>query len=259
MGAGGFTLGLAALVSAASLSAEVYARAPRPNYAPAFPNFELRDRKVTNLVVILHGLNGPDKYTKQIARSRRRNDARTQVVEYDYKKGLGDQLRAPYNAMRVGKYLAGEIKKQDQLLHVHIIAFSVGAFAADCIAVEISHEISRPRLRLTFLDPFTARSTMGLLRPHSAYGVKNFGKTVDASGIVESVFNRDDPVPSTNLPLRHAVNFDVTSSTHRKKFFPSPGDSFHSWPAAWYSKKYKLLDIDNRSKAQRGSTVTVLD
>ena len=60
-----------------------------------------------------------------------------------------------------------------------------------------------------------------------------FGRSAD---YCEAIINTDDPVPSTSVPLLHAANFDVTNAAVRSDFVPLPGDSLHSWPAAWYGQ-----------------------
>lgn len=78
--------------------------------------------------------------------------------------------------------------------------------------------------------------------------------------------NSDDPVPSTNEPLRRAVTYDVTFAGARADFSPLPGDSLHSWPAAWYGANAAALlaqtgltpaHAPSGSGAPRGSVVLV--
>jgi hypothetical protein len=65
--------------------------------------------------------------------------------------------------------------------------------------------------------------------------------TGERADYAEAVLNRDDPVPSTSLPLRLAVTYDVTRAAAKERFTPLPGDSLHSWPVAWYAANAKAL------------------
>ena len=68
----------------------------------------------------------------------------------------------------------------------------------------------------------------------------SFGASADYA---EAIINTDDPVPSTSLPLGQAVTYDVTAARARARFEPLPGDSLHSWPAAWFGDNCgKLLE-----------------
>ena len=203
---------------------------------------------------MLHGAGGPDANTKRIAVSLQ--SSQKQVVEYDFARFVGDQLQAPYNAQRIGDFLAEELRAgENPPRRIHIVGVSVGAFAADRLASRLAEDHRFAHIRLTLLDPFTARGIPGLLRPDSAFGVTYFGSSPRV--FTESVFNRDDPVPSTSLPLRHAVNFDVTETAARSKFVPLPGDTLHSWPAAWFGSNPGALERMSASGLPQGSVTLV--
>lgn len=239
----------AAVVAAPILGSEVYARLPErwDNPLPPLPVDASKD--VQELILVIPGAGGPDANTKRIAESLGRiGGTSAVVVEYDWKAFVGGQLKAPFNAMRVGDFLADEVRRA-RPKRLHVIGVSVGGFAADRLTARVASFADAPQLQLTLLDPFTARGLPGLIRPTSAYGVNNFGKTLANAPM--NVFNADDPVPSTNLPLRHAINFDITAAAERRDFVPLPGDSLHSWPAAWYGRHPKALD-DARATASSG-------
>ena len=286
--------GLGGCVAALPLACEAYARAP-PGWKPSsLPPLSLEAGR-DNLVLVLHGAGGPDANTRRIADALQRESSSVQVVEYVYAPFVGDQLQAPFNAMRVGQFLADEVlRATDGPKRVHVVGVSVGAFAADRVASRLADAGRFEQVRLTLLDPFTARGLLGLLRPESAYGVTSFGRKAT---IAESVFNRDDPVPSTNLPLQNAINvrprpspprrpcqpvgyacrppyrprdstlsprarlarqFDITEAAEKRGFVPLPGDSLHSWPAAWFGKHPRSLD-ERRAAATlaRGAVVPI--
>ena len=218
---------LAGCVAAVPLATEAYARAPPSWRKSDLPRIDIESDDV---VVVLHGAGGPDANTRRIADALRTSTPSAQVVEYPYVQYVGDQLQAPYNAMRVGDEIASQMERSGRLKSVHIVGVSVGAFAADRLATRLAGKCN---VRLTLLDPFCGKGLLGLINPSSAFGVENFGKRI-GSGNVVSVLNTDDPVPSTNLPLKYAANLDITRAKARAAFTPLEGDSLHSWPAAWF-------------------------
>ena len=218
---------------------ELYARAPPRWSSDELPKaFEAVTADVKELVVLLPGAGGPDANTRRIVAAL--GGRGVQVVEYDYRRFAGDTLRAPFNSQRVGETLGEELARVQsagglpRLEVLHLIGVSVGAFAADRCAGVYAARVpasGRARTRLTLLDPFTARGLGGLARASSAYGVARFGSSADEAW---AIFNADDPVPSTNSPLRLCSNLDVTAAEARASFEPLPGDSLHSWPCAWF-------------------------
>ena len=163
------------------------------------------------------------------------------VCVYDWAKWRGNFIRAAFDAQHVGEKVCGELAGDTQsrgaVGSLHAIGISVGAFAADsCIqafhdAQTACHGTSVDQgaqhkthvmTRLTLLDPFTSKGVFGY-----GWGINNFGKSAD---VVEDYLNTDDPVPSTNTPLRLAYTYDITSSEDKKKFEPLDGESAHSWP-----------------------------
>jgi len=168
------------------------------------------------------------------------------VYCYDWKDFRGNLLRAARDSQSIGQLIGRQLAAEERILDLHVVGISVGAFAADGCVKEFSRlrkAESRPSLRklnqvggiggkksfrsrLTLLDPFTSRGIFG-----SGYGMRFFGTEAD---FCEQYMNTDDPVPSTNSPLPLAHVYDVTSSRQRESFVPCPGDSMHSWPAAFF-------------------------
>ena len=150
----------------------------------------------SDLVVVLPGAGGPDANTARIAAALRAPGGR-EVVEYDWRPWKGDELRAPYDALRLGTRLGTELgRRTDQPRSVHLVGVSVGAFVADAIAKSYASTAgaSKANVHLTLCDAFTARGLAGLARPATAYGVATFGSSAD---YCESILNTDDPVPHT--------------------------------------------------------------
>jgi hypothetical protein len=201
--------GACAALAVPALALEAYARAP-----PRWSNDELPQATlpagVTRLCIVIPGSAGADENTARIVSALR--DGSTAVLEVDWRRfGSDDQLRAPYNARRIGRALGESLARQAAATNepptsVHVVAVSAGAFLADALVVSFADTFARsaggrprPHLRLTFCDAFTAVGLPGLVRPSTAYGVRRFGERADYT---EAFINTDDPVPSTSLPLR---------------------------------------------------------
>ena len=237
----------ACAVAALPGAIEVYSRAPPRWSLQDLPKVDLPPN-IDRLCIVVPGSGGADANTARIVDALRASSQRTAVVEYDWLRfGGDDQLRAPYNAKRIGEHLGRSLASQAAAVanqsppSVHVVAVSAGGFLGNALVGAFTKAFptaSRPHVRLTLCDAFTARGLVGLIRPQSAFGVNNFGATAD---YCEAFINVDDPVPSTSLPLRCAANYDVTGAAARASFTPLPGDSLHSWPAAWYGANCRAL------------------
>ena len=207
-------LAAGAVVGGPLLGCELYARFPSAGWRDLPPlGFDKVSNDVNELVIILPGAGGPDANTERVANALAASKAAA-VREYDWQPYVGDTLRAPRNAQCVGAHLGQELASICSMaspcsLTVHLVGVSVGAFAADAAVQVLKRTAPGVHTRLTLLDPFTAVGLPGLANPSSAFGVAHFGRTADVS---VCVINTDDPVPSTNLPLRHCRNFDVTTA-----------------------------------------------
>ena len=221
-----------AVVGGPLVGCEIYGRLPS-TWRDLPPLRVELSSEVDELVVILPGAGGRDANTNRIATALASKSSA--VHEYDWQPYVGDTLRAPRNAQRVGVHLAKELARicstANSRMSVHLIGVSVGAFAADAAVETLKRASPGVHTKLTLLDPFTAMGLPGLANPSSAFGVDRFGRTADDA---VCVLNTDDPVPSTNVPLRHCRNFDVTKAAARQRFALLPGDSMHSWPCGWF-------------------------
>lgn len=228
--------GGAACALGAAVCTEAYARAPTWSVSDLPAALAADDSSLERLVLVLPGAGGPDANSARIVASLRAilggAGSRTRVVEYDWSAFVGDQLQAPYNAQRLGRSLGSEVVAScRQLRSLHVVGISVGAFAADALTEAYRGAGGSAHLRLSLLDPFTAFSVPGLALPSISHGVRRFGASADYA---EAFVNTDDPVPATNTYLQLAANYDVTAAAERGSFVPLPGDSLHSWPAAWF-------------------------
>ena len=269
--------GAAAALTIPAATIEIYARLPPP---PSQPPLELPSfpSEAERIVVVIPGAGGPDENTLAIRlalaqaiadsthgseseldarRDARGSGARTAVVELDWRRWKGDELRAPYNARRVGAQL-GRALAQLAPRTIHLVGVSVGAHVADAAAEALSGDrpssANVPHVHLTLCDPFCGKGLLDLLFPERAFGVREFGASAH---YCEALINCDDPVPTTNLPLRRALNYDLTAAAARRSFAPLEGDSLHSWPAAWYAANCReMLQMAGKRPTHGGKGAT---
>jgi hypothetical protein len=191
---------------------------------PSFPQ--------SSITLIFPGYGGLDANTQRIEDEIKTSDLHYKmqrfVCTYDWKQWRGNEFNAAFNGEKIGSKLGEQLSNLD-LHDIHVIGISVGSFAANECTKRYMQKLEggkRARIRLTLLDPFTAR---GFFSP--IFGRKNFGRFAD---YCEVFLNTDDPVPFTNTPLDHAHNFDITQSASKAQFIPLPGDNMHSWPTAYF-------------------------
>ena len=231
---------------------------------------------VKQVTIVFHGAGGKDVYTDELmnrlddvdkkSKSPQEQSSYNHIV--DWSKYSTNILQASYNGQQIGELAAKEILEQvtssnNNLTTIHFIGISVGAFAADAAVKEVkkNFEISSstkeennsnntdsipPFVQLTLLDPFQQRGIFGV-----GYGNNEFGKSADYA---EQYLNTDDPVPSTNKPLKNTVCYDVTSLRPRSIFG-------HDWPLVYYARSDNCgqLQIDNQEQQnERRKTGTVV-
>jgi len=167
----------------------------------------------------------------------------------DWKKYRGNVLTAAFDGEAVGETITDLLLEGCKQQTFHFIGISVGAFCANAAATSL-FRFSNKEVYVTLLDPFCGR---GIFNPK--YGNQHFGKY--ATRAIQ-ILNTDDPVPTTNDPLPYCCCIDVTNSKHRATFVPLPGDSMHSWPAAYFARHYEQ-DIQNLNTTllERGLVITI--
>lgn len=183
------------------------------------------DRGATHLLFIAHGLHdhaadwpGP---LADIARERL-DPAVWQVVAYDWSAHSDHALRAAANARVIGRKLGAVAATWPRLRHIQLVAHSVGSFLIKALCDGYRASGGGASVHQTFLDPF------GMVGMHDwGFGVRHFGECGD---FAEAFVNLDDDVPTTNEPLLHAHNFDVTSA-RGKHLLNRPA---HWWPVAFF-------------------------
>lgn len=201
--------------------------------APPLPP---RAADVTGLLLIVHGSGDsagdwPAEVQQAIA-DRFDNGTGWDVVAYDWNPYAADKRTASETGLDIGRQV-GELLAADGHRYetIHFLAHSVGAFVAHGAVQAYAAAADAPaRIHLTLLDPFTLRGLNGI-----QYGSRHFGLDAD---FAEVYCNTDDPVPSTNTPLAHAHNFDVTAAGGRT----ATGADAHWWPVVWY-----LTTIDDET------------
>jgi hypothetical protein len=224
-----------------------------------------------HVTVVFHGAGGQDVYTDELMKNLKDNDHRRDASKsgrassrysyiVDWSAYSTNLFQASYNGERIGRDLARRLlQKQPDLKTIHLIGISVGSFAANAAATEIKQGATdgRPRpartaptagpfVQLTLLDPFTQRGIFGW-----GYGNRNFGKCADYT---EQYLNTDDPVPSTNDPLEHAVCYDVTDL--RPEHIPG-----HDWPLVFYARSKtvgQLVGDDENERSKAGVVLKIV-
>ena len=122
---------------------------------------------------------------------------------------------APYNGQRIGKHLADEILKQQagsSLRNLHVVGVSVGAFAADECVTKVAAS-SDARIRLTLLDPFTARGVLGLARPQSAASLHVAGSQPQSGGMQRAADMEAREMAKSKIESAREMQAGVLAST----------------------------------------------
>lgn len=264
----GLPISIPAAVAGSALAIEAYSRLPQKLLFGSTPRL-LEEFYEKDVVLIFPGAGGPDENTSNLAQAVIESDklcgVKRHVEVYDWSPWKGNLIRASYDGQSVGKIIGEQLAEGfGDLKSVHVMGVSVGAFAADSCCHHFQKSSKSRKVdsaptyvRASFLDPFTQRGLFG-----TKYGTKLFGK---AATFCEHYLNTDDPVPSTNEPLSQAIVYDITASESRKLFIPLKGDSMHSWPVAYYGRRWETkLNEDgtlfhplHTSKTPRGRVISV--
>mmetsp|Transcript_46365 Transcript_46365/g.140434 ORF Transcript_46365/g.140434 Transcript_46365/m.140434 type:complete len:318 (-) Transcript_46365:430-1383(-) len=218
------------------------------------------DVGMRDVVLIFPGAGGADDLSAELEESFRSRDAEASldvprdVATFDWVEHRGSVATAAFDGEAVGEACAeallskgGAGATERKLRSVHSVGISVGAFAANAFARSICARLGegeRPYVRLTLLDPFTARGLSG-----PGYGSRTFGLDVDYA---EQVLNTDDPVPTTNEPLPLCYCVDVTGAPEREDFVLPEGETMHCWPLAWYARHGGWWGEDAVKAGERG-------
>lgn len=227
---------------------------------------------IEHATIVFHGAGGEDAFTSElmkgldVAAESKSKSSRPQTYYnhiVDWSKYSANILQASYNGQQIGKLVARELLHQastpnnNSLKTIHFIGISVGAFSADAAVNEVKKHFENsndgtavPFVQLTLLDPFQQRGIFGV-----GYGNNVFGKSADYA---QQYLNTDDPVPSTNKPLKNTVCYDVTNLRPESVFG-------HDWPLVYYARSDRCgeLAIDNQEQqsdkisGQIGTTVVL--
>lgn len=223
--------------------------------AMATGSFVERIGKITHqpskiLTVVFPGAGGPDVLTDELCNTI----GQDRCIVWDWQQFRGSVATAAYDGEAVGEaladcFLAAVSSKegsdsQPLFPSVHVIGISVGAFCANAMASTLyrynsrstaeagrsptTTTESRPKVKLTLLDPFCSRGVFGF-----GYGRDRFGLEADYA---DQFLNTDDPVPTTNDALPHCYCIDVTGATERDEFVLPDGETMHCWPVAYYAR-----------------------
>jgi len=212
------------------------------------------DPETRVLVLLFHGSNGADLpvWSEIADRVSQLNASNPQsvVVKYNWSVGSDKRMRAGANAEVFARALGQEIARLEKLEYVQLIAHSAGSYILDPLCESYRERVAQTaHVEMTFLDPFGSRDLVDVNR-----GNRNYGSCADYAS---AYISTDDPVPSTNSPLRQAYNFDVTNSSARAGFTQMG----HVWPLFYY---LQVLDetlvrpgARNHNDLPRGQVSTV--
>jgi len=231
------------VVAALMLLAEVYARWPATFDVPAA---EI-DPGTTHLILVFHGSEGVanpgviavEKQVRSLLRS-----PSSQVVRYRWAPWSDNRWRAAVNGMHIGEALGRQITAS-QVNELHLIGHSAGAWPVYRLCEQLRQSAPQvPVIRITLLDAIGIRGMFDF-----AFGERHFGRCAD---FAEAIINTDDPVPTTNTPLPHAFNYDVTAS--REEGIPG-----HEWPLWYYRNQLQPSWLNVRMRHSflpRGAVAT---
>ncbi len=151
------------------------------------------------------------------------DDARWDIVAYDWSRYSADKLTASDAGLAIGASIGGQLCAAGYNYEaVQMIGHSVGSFVVQGACDGYRACGGKASVQLTFLDPFTGRGLFDW-----TYGKRRFGTGAD---FAEAYVNTDDPVPSTNGRLLRAHNFDVTALDPPAV----SGGLRHWWPVTYY-------------------------
>ena len=265
-------LGALGALSTIPIAAEAYSR--RLYDTRAGKGIEDRDllirpeggwERLEEMTVVFHGAGGPDGYTDELLAALRKETEQGRegvchMQMVNWTDWSGNLLQSSFDGQRVGKRVASDLKAMaPRLKSLHAIGISVGGFAADACVREMKGPLSFTSppsssshddlddtgrdgvfCQLTLLDPFAQR---GVLDP--GYGNREFGRSADYA---QMVLNTDDPVPSTNRPLRHCAVTDVTPLRPPEVFG-------HDWPLIYFSRSGRVGLVGKTDQKDRGTVL----
>lgn len=249
------------LLAGTAIGLEGYARLPQKfvfSSSPAPLSIPMPRGVLKDILIIFPGARGPDEnalklYNKIIAADKAKGVERL-VFCYDWSKWVGNLVRAAYDSEAVGAALGKQVaalidqSTNNQVINLHCIGISVGAFAAYNFLRTLTKTMTNKEVklyrRLTLLDPFTSKGIFG-----PAYGPRQFGKEKYVD-YFEHYLNTDDPVPTTSDPLPFGITYDVTNTASKQSFQALPGDSTHSWPVVYLIDHWKT-EVGKNGKLAR--------
>ena len=242
---GALVLGLPFLVEAYSRLAS-WTIQPKDNILMEIPaqGWESLDE----LTLVFHGAGGTDANTDALHKVLQQQSETSTRSSYstilDWSYFSSNILQASFNGQVIGRDVANQIMaKAPSLQRVHVIGISVGAFACHAFIEQLKLTCPHVYLQETLLDPFCQQGIVDF-----GYGNQRFGVKADYS---QQYLNTDDPVPSTNSPLKNCAVFNITPLRPIEVFG-------HDWPLLYYTKQGKVGFVDNKDKREKGS-VTILD
>ena len=227
---------------------EAYTRWPSGASAPPVPVAP----GTRELVLLVHGSFGREEPGMRALERRFRELAAerpgVQIVRFGWSPASDNILRAGPRGIAIGARLGAQLAGAPQLVRLHLVAHSAGAYLLDPLceswraargrtatgatAAGIA-EWATPGLqvRMTFLDPIGLR---GLFE--RGWGAGALGRCADDA---VAYINTDDAAPATDRVLRHARTVDVTAARVAAGY---RGDA-HRWPIEYYRERLSAGDL----------------
>ena len=183
---------------------------------------------IKNLILVFHGLNGPDKNTHDLMQELNRIAKENSIVHFvDWTQFKGNTFTAPTHSKKVGEVLARTLNSKS-LDKIVAIGISVGSFAANELSKQIKQQNPKIKTQLILLDPFL------LLGFNHTYGQRHFGK--DAH-LCQQILNHDDKVVFTNDKIDACQVDDITDMR------PAHVHG-HDWPLIYFVQNIEHYIID---------------
>ena len=193
---------------------------------PTYPDLSGLAVDGGGLIVLVHGSgDSPEDWPAAMSLTLTgalSDSSRWDVWTYDWREDAAQRLVAAELGLLHGAHLGEVIAEQDELVEVHLVGHSVGAFVVHGVEQHFgSLGEDAPLLQSTYLDPFAGRGD------DWDYGQEHFG---ESAVFADAYVNRDDSAPSTNGSLDWAHNFDVTALRPEGL----SGRDAHWWPTQFY-------------------------
>jgi len=196
-------------------------------------NFTLQD-KTQYLTLSAHGVKDtPSSWSDHLQETMSKvtlpqlNGLQQEHISLSWQPYSNNPLTCSVAGKKIGAKLGKTINKLPNILAVHLIGHSCGAFVIYGLCQELKSINKSIHIQTTYLDPVSIYSGI-----FWQYGINNFGSCADFS---DSYIDTEDTVPGSNQVIKNSFTFDVTEIRKEKKYTYAP----HNWPPHFYVGAYK--------------------